>query len=121
MCINILEKSENDPKAETSPMHRLRATAAMTAVCSICLLLNVVIAQERITPVKSRGGESQGELWAETPVTFRNGIQLPEWPVPTDLKAWQSGTRDKTRQTLIGLLGDIPQRPKSLDREDYGH
>src|SRR4051794_1517387 len=42
-------------------------------------------AQIRVTPKESKGGEKQGEAWAEVPETFKN-LKIPDWPVPTDLK-----------------------------------
>ncbi len=79
-------------------------------------------AQERVTPRGAKGGEKQGEPWAEVPESFRN-LKVPEWPVPTDLKRWQDVDRAKTRATLLRCLGDLPPRPdpkkvRVLSRED---
>src|ERR1051325_5027731 len=78
--------------------------------------------QVRVTPKEAKGGEKQGEAWAEVPESFRN-LKIPEWPVPTDLKQWQDEDRAKTRATLVQLLGEMPPRPdpkkvKVLSREE---
>jgi dienelactone hydrolase len=80
-------------------------------------------AQVRVTPREAKGGEKQGEPWAEVPESFKN-MKIPDWPVPTDLKHWQEGERQKTRQTLLRCLGDMPPRPdprhvKVLSREEH--
>jgi dienelactone hydrolase len=81
-------------------------------------------AQERVTPKESKGGEKQGEAWAEVPESFRH-MRLPDWPVPTDLKRWQDTDRARTRATLLRCLGEMPARPdparvKVVSREDQG-
>lgn len=82
------------------------------------------LAQERVTPREAKGGEKQGEPWAEVPESFRN-LRIPDWPMPTELKRWQETDRTATRQTLVRLLGDLPPRPdpknvKVVSREDQG-
>src|SRR5262245_11579067 len=87
-------------------------------------LLGPLSAQERVTPKEAKGGEKQGEPWAEVPESFRN-LKIPEWPIPTDLKRWQEMDRAKTRETLLRCLGEMPPRPdpkkvRVLSREDQG-
>src|SRR3954449_7160268 len=67
-------------------------------------------AQVRVTPKEAKGGEKQGEPWAEVPESFRH-LKIPDWPIPTDLKRWQEVDRAKTRATLLRLLGEMPPRP----------
>jgi dienelactone hydrolase len=79
-------------------------------------------AQVRVTPKASKGGEKQGEPWAEVPESFKT-LKIPDWQVPTDLKRWQDSDRAKTRATLLRCLGDMPARPdpakvKVVSRED---
>jgi dienelactone hydrolase len=83
-----------------------------------------VQAQVRVTPAQAKGGEKQGEPWAEVPESFRN-LKLPEWPLPTDLKRWQEVDRAKTRQILLQCLGEMPPRPdprkvQVISKEDLG-
>ena len=80
-------------------------------------------AQVRVIPKEAKGGEKQGEPWAEVPQTFRN-LKIPDWPVPTDLKRWQEVDRARTRATLLRCLGEMPPRPdprmvKVLSKEDH--
>jgi dienelactone hydrolase len=80
-------------------------------------------AQVRVTPKEAKGGEKQGQPWAEVPDTFKQ-IKLPDWPVPTELKRWQGIDRARTRETLLRCLGEMPPRPdprqvKVLSREDH--
>ena len=80
-------------------------------------------AQVRVIPKEAKGGEKQGEPWAEVPPTFRN-LKIPDWPVPTDLKRWQEVDRARTRATLLRCLGEMPPRPdprmvKVLSKEDH--
>ena len=84
-----------------------RGLAAVLAVLSGVAPLP---AQVRVTPKESKGGERPGELWADVPESFR-GIQIPNWPVPTDFGRWQGGGHAATRATLFGLLGEMPPRP----------
>jgi dienelactone hydrolase len=81
-------------------------------------------AQVRVTPAQAKGGEKDGEPWAEVPESFRT-MKLPDWPVPTDLKRWQEVDRNKTRNTLLNCLGEMPPRPdpskvRVLSKEDMG-
>jgi hypothetical protein len=80
-------------------------------------------AQVRATPKASKGGEKQGEAWAEVPESFKK-IKIPDWPMPTDLKQWNATDRDKTRTTLLQCLGDMPPRPdpskvKVVSKEEH--
>lgn len=81
--------------------------------------------QIRVTPKESKGGpEKQGEAWAEVPETFKS-MKIPEWPLPTDRKAWEESGRAKTRATLLACLGEMPERPdpkkvRVISREDKG-
>ena len=74
------------------------------------VLISHLTAQVRVTPAKSKGGEKQGEAWADVPETFRR-MKIPEWPIPTDLKRWVTTRRHKTRATLLQCLGEMPSRP----------
>jgi len=79
-------------------------------------------AQVRATPKSAKGGEAQGEPWAEVPETFRQ-MKLPDWPVPTDLARWRQVDRPATRAALVKLLGEMPPRPdparvEVVSRED---
>jgi hypothetical protein len=81
-------------------------------------------AQERVTPRQAKGGQKQGQPWAEVPESFRN-LKVPAWPVPSDLKTWQTKGRKKVRQTLLECLGEMPTRPdpskvRIVSREDKG-
>jgi dienelactone hydrolase len=80
-------------------------------------------AQERVTPKEAKGGEKQGAAWAEVPDSFKS-LKIPDWSVPTDLKGWQDGKRQKTRETLLRCLGEMPPRPdpkkvKVVSKEDH--
>jgi dienelactone hydrolase len=81
------------------------------------------LAQVRVTPAASKGGQAPGEPWAEVPESFRH-MKLPEWLLPTDLNQWESGDRAKVRATLLSLLGEMPPRPdprqvKVVSKEDH--
>src|SRR5262249_57764216 len=67
-------------------------------------------AQVRVTPKSSKGGEKQGEAWAEVPASFKR-MKIPDWPMPTDLERWNAVDRARTRATLLQCLGDMPPRP----------
>jgi dienelactone hydrolase len=104
-------------------MSRSSLIPAALAIVAFALLLPLS-AQERVTPKAAKGGEKQGEPWAEVPESFRN-LKIPEWPIPTDLKRWQEVDRAKTRETLLRCLGEMPARPdpkkvKVVSREDQG-
>ena len=86
--------------------------------------LQPAIAQIRVVPRQSKGGQPQGIPWADVPETFRH-MQLPDWPVPADLAQWETTDRPKTRQTLLSLLGEMPPRPdpakiRVVSKEDRG-
>src|SRR4051812_18631818 len=81
-------------------------------------------AHERVTPKQSKGGEPQGEAWAEVPETFK-AMKIPDWPLPTDRQRWEQTDRARTRATLLQCLGDLPPRPdpravRIVSREDKG-
>jgi dienelactone hydrolase len=93
----------------------------------ICLLLTSALgAQDRVTPKESKGGQKQGEPWADVPESFRS-LKIPEWPLPSDLKQWEQIDRAKTRAMLLSCLGELPPRPdpkkarvlSTEDHEDY--
>src|ERR1700682_4401851 len=93
----------------------------------LCLVFSLVLApslsaQVRVTPKAAKGGEKQGEPWAQVPEGFRT-LKIPEWPVPTDLNRWRERDRAKTRATLLECLGEMPPRPdpgkvRVLSKED---
>ncbi len=68
------------------------------------------MAQVRVQPKSARGGEPQGEPWADVPETFRH-LKRPDWAVPTDLERWRQADGPRTRALLIRLLGEMPPRP----------
>jgi dienelactone hydrolase len=99
-------------------------TPAAAALLAALLLTSALPAQVRVTPKGAKGGQPQGEPWADVPEGFRN-LKIPEWPLPTDLKRWQDTDRPRTRATLLKLLGEMPTRPdpakvKVLSKEDQG-
>lgn len=53
-------------------------------------------AQERVTPVKSKGGKPLGEPWAGVPEEFKR-LKLPEWKLPDDLVMVQSELEERGR------------------------
>ncbi|MGE3806631.1 MAG: alpha/beta hydrolase family protein [Gemmataceae bacterium] len=96
-----------------------------------CLIASLLAAsgpaQVRVTPKSAKGGEKQGEPWAEVPASFQQMLKkdIPNWPVPTDLEKWQKTDRAKTRAILLECLGELPPRPdpknvKVVSREDKG-
>jgi hypothetical protein len=103
----------------------LRIVSAMLVVCCLAFLLRSPSnAQVRVTPKEAKGGEKQGDAWAEVPASFKS-MKIPDWQMPTDLKRWQEVHRAKTRQTLLRCLGEMPARPepakvKVVSREDQG-
>src|SRR5262245_58387792 len=86
------------------------SVAGVMAVLAALSVVAPLPAQVRVTPKQAKGGEKQGEAWAEVPEAFRT-LKVPDWPVPTDLKRWQEVDRLKTRGTLLRLLGESPRRP----------
>ncbi|HMC12269.1 MAG TPA: alpha/beta hydrolase family protein, partial [Pirellulaceae bacterium] len=87
-------------------------------------MLSAASAQQRLTPKEAKGGEKQGEAWASVPESFRR-MNIPEWPLPTNLKRWEETDRPKARETLMRLLGEMPARPdpkavRVVSREDRG-
>jgi hypothetical protein len=100
-----------------------RAITALVALTLLVLIGHAGLAQIRVTPKESKGGKAQGEAWAEVPESFRS-LKLPEWPLPTDLKRWETD-RVQVRQTLLRCLGEMPARPdpskvKVVSKEDRG-
>jgi dienelactone hydrolase len=100
----------------------LRATCP-TALGAVVLIAATAGAQVRAMPEKSKGGEKQGEAWAEVPESFKK-MKIPEWPVPVDLSRWQSD-RVKIRETLLRCLGEMPPRPdpkavRTISTQDMG-
>jgi hypothetical protein len=85
--------------------------AELLVMASLVLLAGSPLpAQVRVTPTTSKGGEKQGEAWAEVPQSFKR-MKIPDWPMPTDLKRWNEVDRARTRATLLQCLGDMPPRP----------
>ena len=68
------------------------------------------IGQERATSPHSKGGTPLTPKWAGIPAEFRDSLKLPSWPGPTNLAQWQRD-RIQVRETLVGLMGDLPVRP----------
>jgi dienelactone hydrolase len=102
--------------------------AAFAKATCICLALlgpaSILVAQERATPRYAKGGQKQGQPWAEVPDTFR-AMKIPVWPVPRDLKRWQDVDRSNVRRTVLQCLGEMPPRPdptkvRVLSKEDKG-
>jgi dienelactone hydrolase len=100
----------------------------MCRIFSIAVVLYIVFpsakGQERVTPSSAKGGEKQGQPWAEVPGPFRN-IKIPDWPLPTNLERWQTADRVRTRATLRECLGEMPARPdprevRVISKEDHG-
>ena len=64
----------------------------MTRSLAVILLLALAgwngptSAQVRVQPQSARGGEPQGEPWAEVPEAYRR-LKLPDWAVPTTTTA----------------------------------
>jgi hypothetical protein len=103
-------------------MYRI-AWAGLLLACLVLIGSLPLRAQVRVIPKEAKGGEQQGEPWAEVPETFRN-LKIPDWPVPTDLKRWQEVDRARTHETLLRCLGEMPPRPdprmvKVLSKEDH--
>jgi dienelactone hydrolase len=100
-----------------------RCSILGVAVLAALLLGTAALpAQVRVTPKAAKGGEPEGEPWADVPESFRT-MKIPDWPLPTDLKRWQDTDRKSTRDTLLRLLGEMPPRPdpakvKVISRED---
>jgi dienelactone hydrolase len=101
----------------------LRAAFVSASVVALVLSLSAPApAQVRVVPKQSKGGEKQGEAWAEVTESFK-GMKIPDWPVPTDLARWQA-ERVKVRETLLRCLGDMPPRPdpaavKVISRQEH--
>jgi Abhydrolase family len=102
-------------------MSRLLARGVAVVLAAL-YWVTLLPAQVRTTPKEAKGGEKQGAPWAVVPESFR-GLKIPEWPVPSDLQRWLVVDRDKTRTTLLRLLGEMPTRPdpgrvKVVSKED---
>lgn len=88
------------------------------------LAVLLLATQVRETPAKARGGTANSPAWSEPPALFRESLKIPAFPLPADLPRWEQ-ERVKVRETLRGLLGDLPPRPdpklvKVVSREDRG-
>ena len=99
-------------------------TRCFLAISLAVALLSPLAAQVRVTPKDAKGGKAQGEPWADVPESFRS-LKIPVWPIPTDLKKWQDVDRQKTRDTLLRCLGELPPRPdpkkvKVVSKDDMG-
>ena len=93
----------------------------MIPILDVLLLLST---QVRETPAKAKGGTANSPAWSEPPPLFRESLRIPAFPPPADLPRWEKD-RVKVRETLAGLLGDLPPRPdpkhvKVVSREDRG-
>ena len=64
-----------------------RRTVGMLVLAAFLLPAGSSPAQVRVTPKASKGGDKQGEPWAEMPESFRR-MKIPDWPMPTDLASW---------------------------------
>jgi dienelactone hydrolase len=103
-------------------MPRILVASLPAVLAGLCLVAPLA-AQVREVPKSAKGGEKQGEPWAEVPESFR-GLKIPDWPLPTDLKRWQEIDRARTRAIIVRLLGEMPPRPdparvKVVSREDH--
>ncbi len=101
----------------------MNRTLIVSGLPILLLLAASLDAQVRVTPAQSKGGEKQGEAWAEVPASFKS-MKIPEWPMPTDLRQWAEADRAKTRETLLKCLGEMPARPdpkkvKIVSREEH--
>ena len=101
-------------------MTRYFCLAGWTMLASVA----VMFAQERLTSPNSKGGTPLNAKWEGVPPEFRASLQLPEWPLPTNLARWERD-RVEVRKTLVGLLGDMPARPdpgkvRVVSTEDRG-
>src|SRR5262249_45290671 len=53
--------------------------AAAAALLAALILTSELPAQVRVTPKEAKGGQPQGEPWADVPEGFRN-LKIPAWP-----------------------------------------
>jgi dienelactone hydrolase len=101
-------------------MHsRLAVSFALT------ILAATVVAQERATSPRSKGGTPLNQKWEGVPPEVREALKFPEWPVPTDRAQWERDRLD-VRRTLVKLMGDLPARPdpskvRIVSSEDRGN
>ena len=100
-----------------------RSSGLVVLVSLVFLEASPLSAQVRVVPKASKGGEKQGEAWAEVPESFKK-MTIPDWPMPTELKRWHEVDRAKTRATLLQCLGDMPPRPdprmvKVISKEEH--
>jgi dienelactone hydrolase len=96
----------------------------LPALLAAMSLASSASGQERATSPHSKGGTPLNQKWEGVPAEFRASLNLPEWPLPTDLRLWQRDRAD-VRATLVKLMGDLPPRPDSsnvrvVSREDRG-
>ena len=66
--------------------------------------------QERVTSPHSKGGTPLNQKWEGVPAEFRESLKFPDWPLPTNLQAWERDRVD-VRGTLVKLMGNLPARP----------
>src|SRR6516164_338886 len=116
--------TEPNRRARRLPFSLVAPRVLLVGLACIFSGQSFLTAQERVTPREAKGGQKQGQPWAEVPESFRN-LKVPAWPVPSDLKTWQSEGRKKVRQTLRECLGEMPTRPdpskvRIVSREDKG-
>src|SRR5262249_51960380 len=103
--------------------HLMRKAALIPRACLLLCGCAVVGAQERVTPENAKGGVTYGQPWAEVPESFRQ-LKIPEWPIPDDLRKWQTTDRLRVREVLLECLGEMPPRPdphqvRIVSREDH--
>ena len=62
-------------------------------------------AQDRVTPRQAKGGEKQGEAWAEVPDSFKH-MKLPDW-LPPRMPRCRTGQlhHEADRNLAIGHRG----------------
>jgi dienelactone hydrolase len=79
------------------------------AIALLLIAAAPLAAQDRVKPKAAKGGKDFGEPWAQVPAEYKK-LRIPDWPLPTDLKQWQTD-RVEVRKTLLKCLGDLPKRP----------
>jgi dienelactone hydrolase len=94
------------------------------ALLHLAAAVGSLFGQERATSPHSKGGTPLNAKWQDVPAEFRQSLNFPRWPMPTNLAAWEKD-RVAVRQTLVTLMGDLPPRPdpakvRVLSREDRG-
>ncbi|MBI3823097.1 MAG: dienelactone hydrolase family protein [Planctomycetes bacterium] len=79
------------------------------AIAIVLIVVSPALGQDRVKPKAAKGGTAFGEPWAKVPDEYKK-LRIPDWPVPTDLKKWETDRLD-VRKTLLQCLGDLPKRP----------